>query len=67
MQKVTCGMTLNPNPKHNPSPNPHQVSAASIPHITFRIPHITNTPTLGGKIRQKQIRTAVKNQRNHQA
>jgi len=27
-----------------PNPNPHQVSAAYIPHITFRIPHITNTP-----------------------
>jgi len=47
MRNVICEMTLwndsNPNPLlnpiHKPNPNPHQVSAASMPHINFRNPH----------------------------
>ena len=36
--------SLNFSPK--PNPNLHQVSAMSIPHITFRIPHFRILPTL---------------------
>jgi len=35
--KVICWMTLRKYSNPSPNPNPHRVSAASIPHITFRI------------------------------